>query len=268
MSNSKDYKQEIVELERSNDKRPDPKPRKRPHLWQMYLIWSELVELRKRHILRISSIERGKSNLDAEMEYEFLSQMALDENIKNVKKAMCELGAASTPIVWTWLTGIRGLGEGNLVACLVAQIDDIAKFDTISKLWRFSGYAVIDGKREYANQGKKLTYNRSLKSIVYLIGDMFIKQRTGVYRDVYDKAKEEYQRRYPEPVVVDGKKKYTKGHIDYMARRKMVKLFLSHLWTIWRESEGLPVTKPYVESILGHENIIKPYIVSEVLQEA
>jgi len=54
------------------DARPDPKPRKHPQLWQSYLFWNELVEMRKRHTLRISSIEKGKSNMDAQLEREFM----------------------------------------------------------------------------------------------------------------------------------------------------------------------------------------------------
>jgi len=49
-----------------------------------------------------------------------------------------------------------------------------------------------------------------------------------------------------------------KGHIDAMARRKAVKLFLSHLWVKWRGIEGLPVTDPYVIEKLGHKTKIDP----------
>ena len=40
---------------------PKYKNRKHPGLWQAYQWWSELVELRKRHLLRISAAERGVS---------------------------------------------------------------------------------------------------------------------------------------------------------------------------------------------------------------
>lgn len=48
------------------------------------------------------------------------------------------------------------------------------------------------------------------------------------------------------------------GHIDMMAMRKMIKLFLSHLWLEWRKAEGLPITNPYVQDIKGHSNLIHP----------
>jgi len=34
-------------------------------------------------------------------------------------------------------------------------------------------------------------------------------------------------------------------HVDYRARRKMVKRFLADFWVVWRRFEGLPVSKPY-----------------------
>ena len=42
------------------------------------------------------------------------------------------------------------------------------------------------------------------------------------------------------------------GHVHMQAMRKMIKLILSHLWLVWREAEGLPITKPYAYDILGH----------------
>jgi len=49
-----------------------------------------------------------------------------------------------------------------------------------------------------------------------------------------------------------------KGHLDLMAMRKMIKLFLALLWLYWREAEGLPVTNPYPIDKLGHLKIILP----------
>lgn len=37
-----------------------------------------------------------------------------------------------------------------------------------------------------------------------------------------------------------------KGHLDAMARRWAVKLFLQHLWLVWRTELGLPTSKPYI----------------------
>ena len=250
------------------DQRPDPKPRKHIQLWQVYQQWDDLVRLRAKHTNRITSSSAGKSTMDAQREKDFIDALGLDilidgekgrtkDRFRGYAKMMIMLGEMVGP-VWGWLTSIRGLGEGGLAAQLLAQIDDIGKFDTVSKLWRFAGYAVIDGRREYNKSGEVSHYNRRLKSICWLISDQFVRQNTPLYRDIYDQEKARLRRLHPEKIVTNGKTQYNDGHIDNMARRKTVKIFLQHLWVIWRNLEGLPVSEPYVKAILGHTNIIEP----------
>jgi len=49
------------------------------------------------------------------------------------------------------------------------------------------------------------------------------------------------------------------GHLHNMALVKMIKLFLACLWLVWREAEGLPMTKPYAIDKLGHNSFIDPW---------
>lgn len=58
---------------------------------------------------------------------------------------------------------------------------------------------------------------------------------------------------------VEGDTHLSEGHLHNMALRKMIKLFLAHLWMVWREAEGLPVSEPYVQEKLGHTHIIGPW---------
>jgi len=252
----------------NGDRRPDPKPRKHPQLWQAYLWRDELVEIRKRHVLRVSSSERGKSNLDAQFEKDMMQHAKLDELVRYSTKIMVEAGKAIGPI-WDWMVSIRGLGEGGLAAQLLAQIDDIAAFGTVSKLWRFTGQAVIDGQAEKNQRGEKSHYNRRLKAMCYLIADSFIKQQTPPYVDIYYDEKERLRRLHPhvlcrnEGVIWEDcekkkehKRMYNDGHLHHMAMRKMIKIFLQHLWVTWRQYEGLPISQPYVQAIMGHANIV------------
>lgn len=262
----------------TEDKRPDPKPRKHVLLWQNYLWWNELVEMRKKHLLRISSIERGKSNLDANFEQDTMEWLGLDNAICQVTKSMIACGHTVGP-VWDWLTSIRGLAAGSLAARLVAQIDDIAKFDTISKLWRFSGWAVLDGKVESRDSQH---YNRRLKSTCWLIIDQFIKQNTPYYRELYDDYKAKQRETHPIPVCrecgeIDIKKRksgdnyrwvctdckstkidYTDMHLHNRAIRYVAKRLLAHLWLVWRESDGLPISGPWIQEHGGHTHIEPP----------
>jgi len=245
------------------DKRPDPKPRKYPHLWQAYLLWNELMQMKKCHTLRISSIEKGKSNLDAEYERLLMKATNIDALTCYAKKEMVAHGETVGPI-WDWLIEIKGIGE-HTAAKLIALFDTgqgVAGFATISKFWRFAGFAVSDGRAERNKKGEKSKFNRRLKSECWLVGDNFIKQQTPGYVEIYYEEKARLRRLHPESEPTNGEspwpEKWTDMHIHRMARRKMVKIFLSHFWVKWREFEGLSVSEPYVKAILGHTNIVEP----------
>ena len=51
----------------------------------------------------------------------------------------------------------------------------------------------------------------------------------------------------------------SEGHIHNLAVKRTVKLFQACLWLVWREAEGLPVTKPYAIDKLGHDSFIDPW---------
>jgi hypothetical protein len=92
-------------------------------------------------------------------------------------------------------------------------------------------------------------YNPKCKDLMYLVTSQFVKQGK-FYRLVYDDAKAYENAKYG--------MLYTKAHINYRANRRVAKLFMSHLWTKWRELEGLIVTEPYAKSYLNHEMIPVP----------
>lgn len=263
----------------TEDRRPDAKPRKNIGLWQWFCWYDDLVRMRTRHANRMTSSERGKSAMSFLIERDVLERMQLDEHIKFMDKQMIEAGKAVGPI-WDWLTSIKGLGTGHLAAQLLALTDDIGKFDYISKYWRFCGLAVIDGKAERGTPN----YCRQLKALLLgdtLIVDQFIRQRTPVYRKEYDREKYRLRLEHPDPVctacgsaavlksqtwtcpnkckVRSGfKVNYTPLHIDKMAKRKVAKMFLAHLWLQWREYEGLPITLPWIlREGTGHTHFIE-----------
>ena len=278
--------EELPDYSDVEDNRPAPNPRRLAHLWQAYLLWDEFMEIRKAHSLRLSSAERGKSNFDIIFERDVMkgrvakiknasgeiieidfSGIYLDAMVDQTKKIMVSFGP-DAGYVWTWATGIKGLGAGGMVAQLLAQIDDIGKFENVSKLWRFAGQAVIDGQKERNKKGEKSHYNRRLAAICWNISEQFVKQQTPVYAEIYYEEKAYLRRIHPEPVDTGRKNSkggplinYTNMHLHNMAKRKAVKIFLSHLWAVWREAQGLPVTEPYAMQILNHTGKIEPSLV-------
>lgn len=238
------------------NEKPQLKDRKNPQLWQSYLIWDEVVQMRKRHTLRLKAIERGDSNMDAEIELYALSNIT-DAWIEREKRNMAKWGEASSPQAWAWATSIKGIGD-SLAAQLFAQIDDISTFENVSQLWRFAGGAVFNGQAERGQKGEKLHYNKRLKSICYLIVTQFLKAQTPLYCDLYYQYKEELRVKFPEKIKVNGAWKYNDGHLHNMAIRKVGKIFLQHLWLVWRTAEGFPTTRPYIHDIGGHSKLIPP----------
>jgi hypothetical protein len=110
--------------------------------------------------------------------------------------------------------------------------------------------------------GQLLDYNPDFKQLCFLIGDQFIKQRESPYRKLYDQFRLEYENRPDLMKERDERKKGESkgtGHINDMARRKAVKIFLSHLWEEWRTLEGLPTPEPYSFAVLGHTDKINSY---------
>ena len=138
------------------------------------------------------------------------------------------------------LISLKGIGK-ILAAKLISSID-IRQADTVSALWRYAGYGVVDGEREKPVKGEKLHYNAELKKNLYLVGMSFMRCGSP-YREIYDSAKEYYEIKHPE---------WTKGHRHNAALRKMIKIFLSHLYEHWRTLEGLPIRDAYVLENMGH----------------
>lgn len=145
------------------------------------------------------------------------------------------------------LTAIRGVGD-TLAARLIGMID-IERVSTVSALWKWAGLHVVGGMAAKPVKGEKISYNPRLKTSMFLFADVQIKCR-GPYREDYDRAKTEYEARFPDRSPM---------HRHRMAMRIAEKLFLSHLWERWRTAEGLPVSDPYIHTVGGHTNIIRPH---------
>ena len=169
--------------------------------------------------------------------------------------------ARQYPIFTGWIQReVKGVAE-ILTGGLLAGIRDIGKFDTVSKLWKYCGVGIHeDGNIQKRQKGQTIDYSPFCKVIVWKLGEQFVKiGDRGYYGLKYREFKEQEQRKaasrgliilphaaidaLPEEQRAD---KMSEGHVHNRAKRKVAKLFLSHLWWVWREMEGLPVRNPYV----------------------
>ena len=172
---------------------------------------------------------------------------------------------------YDWFSRVKGIGPENIAK--VVGLIDITRCDTPSALWKFCGYSVEDGVAPRRTRGKKLTYNSQLRSLCWRLATSLMRGG-GKFYDYYLKEKDKYYQSYigkgmqivPATSLPKEKgKRYepenvlSEGHLHNRALRKMIKLFLCLLWVVWREEQGLPVTKPYVIEKLGHHALIDPW---------
>ncbi len=144
------------------------------------------------------------------------------------------------------MSNIKGIGP--MLSAKIISMVDIDRANTVSALWRYAGYAVVNGERERPIKGEKLHYNKRLKTSLYLVATSFLRSGSP-YRTIYDNNKTRYQ---------ETKSDWTKAHIHNASNRKMIKLFLSHLWERWRILEDLPIRRAYVLEQLGHTTVYTP----------
>jgi len=152
------------------------------------------------------------------------------------------------------------------------------------------GSANIKNAAARRRAGHKANWSSELKTTLWKAAGSFVKTK-GPYRSAYETHKDYLIRRQtarneivwkrdpaknknvpaflPEmfhdgnlPKAPD-KPEWTLGRIDAMAKRWTAKLFLSHLWAAWREIEGLPVTRPFVFTHLGHKDYVSPWMMTD-----
>lgn len=179
--------------------------------------------------------------------------------------------------VGMWARKIPGIGP-VIAAGLLAHID-IAKAPTAGHIWSFAG---LDPTRVW-QKGEKRPWNADLKTLCWKIGESFVKasgRDNDVYGKVYrerkaleqakndageyaEQAKHQLERfnigqnTLARAAYVSGK--LPPAHIHARAKRYAVKLFLSHLHTVWYECyHERKAPRPYVIEHMGHAHEIPP----------
>ena len=169
------------------------------------------------------------------------------------------------PVYDAWLSHVKGCGI-SISAGLLSEID-IEFFSNVSKVHKWFGLDVSNGKAPRKTKGKTTTFDIKRRALVIgVLGDQFVRNKKSFYRKYYDEDKQrQLNRVYPVDELAskyNGYKKedtkLTQGHAHNRAVRKAVKLFLSHYWHVSRVLTGLPTRVPYPIEYLGHETMIDP----------
>lgn len=234
----------------------------------MYRAWQKMRVSVSNQVSAIQRRELVTGDEADEFRREWVKPLKRQEDriVREAAKAL-----KGMPIWESWLSKVHGIGP-VLGVQLVALIQPIADFPNVAKLWSYAGYAVADDGRAVRHvAGQQSRWNPELKLLGFQAGDCFIKLG-GAYRELYDRYKARDKARHPEqqPLLDDKDKAklgrngqaimlYTDMHLHNRARRYAVKIFLSHLWQVWRELQGLPVPGPYPVEVLGHTTVLSPW---------
>jgi hypothetical protein len=142
------------------------------------------------------------------------------------------------------LLSVHGVGPVT-AAMLLARVDP-AKAAYASSLWKFFGYAGPVADRY--EKGVKGGGSPQDRSVLYNWAQTQVKLRTQ-YRKLYDDRR----------VKTDADPKWrSNAHRHMDACRVMIKIFLSHVWEVYRRLDALPVPDPYALAALGHEHYLSP----------
>ena len=221
----------------------------------------------------------------------------MERTEKNIAKEL-ESRVKDLPIYKFYLSRITGIGP-MLSAGLIAHLTPIDRFDTISKLWAYTGLTTEYYKSECARgKGHKFittspvatcpvkmkngkVCGARIKKTEHIKGVpkrekgyvLFINQnlRTLMYKIARSFEFQQERRSYYRRLYVVQKERYLaklegrnekgeRGHARNMALRYVEKRFLANLWIVWRTFEGLKVTEPYSIKILGHTGYEPPVV--------
>ena len=167
----------------------------------------------------------------------------IDSKIRELKrrrdevKARIEEALKQHPL-WQWyLSSMWGFPSVQ-AAAIIAYIRDPRRFPTISKLWKFSGFAPGQGP----HTGDK-RYHVKLKTAVWQAVQAMLMARSQRMQALYRRLREQEDQKHPE---------LSKAHRHMRTMRKLCKILLYCIWYVWNRQLGVNPPKPYAFNFLKH----------------
>jgi len=205
------------------------------------------------------------------MEYLSVQLKAMEKSLKYPLQRFAE-----SYEVGNWALSQYGIGP-VITAGLISHID-IDRAPTAGSVWRYAG---VDPTTKWG-KGEKRPYNAELKTLVWKIGQSFMKfsnEDKCFYGKLYKQDKERRiakneaggfadraraildEKEWKRDNVTRRKLKdgfLPDGQIDAQARRFAAKIFLSHFHAVWFEDYyDEPAPTPYTIAHMGHVHEIK-----------
>jgi hypothetical protein len=174
----------------------------------------------------------------------------LNGKLREIKKQLEQLGE-QTILYVNWLKDVKGI-SGFYAGVLTAKLMD-KEFPSRSHLNMYLGYGTINGKAMKRTKGQKINYNPQLRALCWNIERSLIMAK-GQYYQYYLQQKQLYKNKYPN---------YRPKYIHNLAKRKMGKLFSSHLWEemfkIKHPNKPVPLPMHYKDVPLQPDEYIPPF---------
>lgn len=128
---------------------------------------------------------------------------------------------------------IEGCGP-KLASRIIGAVITIRRFDAKPKFRAFCGVHLLrDGRFPRRRNGEVANWSGDCRQAFYLLGDQFNRRPDSEWGKRLLAAKEKYRLLHPETIEVEGKKRYTKGHIHKMATWYTIGKFAEHLFRSW-----------------------------------
>jgi hypothetical protein len=151
---------------------------------------------------------------------------------KQLYKTMHDL-VGKNPLWVDYLSKVKGVGP-RIASYLIVKLNP-ARFDTVSKMYKYCGMHVEDGKAPKRRAGEKTGWNPECRTMMWRLGEAF-RMKGGFYKMMYNRFFAESSAKHPS---------WTKAHILADSRRRTVKLFLSHYLYVGRAILGLEPVLSY-----------------------
>lgn len=173
---------------------------------------------------------------------------ALVEEEKRVTQALT-MAVENLDVYTEIFKGIEGVGPA-IAGPIIAYITDIRRFSTDAKLKAYCGVHVMpDGTFPRRRRGVIANWPGGLRQAVYLFGMQCVRRKDSEWGKYYRLSKLRLREKHPEPIVENGKKRYTNGHIHKMAIWRTLTRFIEWLFTRWWELENKANKGPKVLAI-------------------
>lgn len=205
----------------------------------------------------VDGVVRGYALPDDDPSVEVVRELVRSAEELEKKAIKALQNRMKSHVLYPWVEANKGVGSKTAARLLSALGDPYMKEQyipegeefrrvykprSVSELWSYAGYGVIDGKAPARSKGTVMNWNPEVRMRTYLIAETSVKCN-GTYKPVYDEAK---KHALATPHALDCHRCKAKageplgnGHAHARALRRVSKEVLKDLWTLskeWHES--------------------------------